>query len=380
MNRRSALKKLREVQALRALRALRPRKVRTPPGAPPGTLVPDPMAPKPILTAMAYGENGLTEVTLASPRDALPLLESHPVVWINVDGLGDADVLRQLGEVFHLHPLALEDVLNTMQRPKVDPYPEHLFIVSREIAYADHLTNEQLSLFLGKNYVISFQETRGDCFAPVRGRLRDPSSRIRKLGPDYLAYALLDATVDSYFPVLEKIGDCLDELEPALLVCPKPGDVRRLHAMKRDLFHLRRAAWPLREALNVLVRDDSQFIRPETRTFLRDCVDHAIQILDLVETDRELCSDLMDVYLWSVSHRMNSVMKVLTIISTIFIPLTFIAGVYGMNFHTNHPLNMPELEWKYGYLVFWIVCVAVGAGLLVLFWRLGWLSDDSRER
>lgn len=350
-------------------------KRRTLPGAAPGTLLPDPQAPKPVLRAIAYGPDHVTERTLESPAECRELLQQHPVVWLNVDGLGDVSVIKQLGEIFGLHALALEDVVNTHQRPKVEPYDQHLFIVAREMTWNDHLEHEQLSIFLGKRFVLSFQEREGDCFAAVRERVRDKDSRIRKSGPDYLAYALLDATVDSYFPIVERVGEQLEALEPSLLACPRQNDVTRLHEIKRDLFTLRRAAWPLREALNVLVRDESPYVTPETRMFLRDCVDHAIQILDFVETDREMCSDLMDVYLWSVSHKLNSVMKVLTIISTIFIPLTFIAGVYGMNFHTDKPLNMPELEWEYGYIVFWIVCAAIAAGLMGLFWSLGWLTE-----
>lgn len=348
---------------------------RSQPGAAPGTLMPDPEAPKPVLRAMAYGPDHLVERTLSTPSECRELLLQHPVVWVNVDGLGDIAVIKELGEIFGLHPLAMEDVVNTHQRPKVDPYDQHLFIVAREMSFTDHLEHEQFSLFLGKNFVLSFQERGGDCFGAVRERIRIKDGRFRKLGPDYLAYALLDATVDSYFPIVECIGEQLENLEPSLLACPRQNDVTKLHGIKRDLFTLRRAAWPLREALNVLVRDESPYIAHETRMFLRDCVDHSIQILDFVETDRELCADLMDVYLWSVSHKLNQVMKVLTIISTIFIPLTFLAGVYGMNFHTDRPLNMPELGWNYGYIIFWVVCSVIAVGLLVMFWALGWLTE-----
>lgn len=348
---------------------------RNTPGAAPGTLMPDPQAPKPVLRAIAYGPDHIIERTLSSPGECRELMQQHPVVWLNVDGLGDVAVIKELGEIFGLHPLALEDVINTYQRPKVDPYDEHLFIVAREMSWSDHLEHEQFSMFLGKNFVLSFQEHSGDCFDPIRERLRSKDSRFRRLGPDYLAYTLLDATVDSYFPIVECIGDHLEELEPSLLACPRQSDVTRLQRIKRDLFTIRRAAWPLREALNILVRDESPYITADTRMFLRDCVDHTIQILDFVETDRELCADLMDVYLWSVSHKLNQVMKVLTIISTIFIPLTFLAGVYGMNFHTDQPLNMPELGWSHGYVLFWIVCIVIAAGLLAMFWGLGWLTE-----
>ena len=370
--------KRRAIQRLLLRRARMKR--RPPPGSAPGTLMPDPAAPRPAMRAIAYGSGATVERLIESPEEAAALRAQHRVVWLNVDAVGDVEVIRHIGKVFNLHPLALEDVVHTHQRPKLEPYPEHLFIVAREMSCIDHLEHEQMSIFLGKGYVLSFQERAGDCFNAVRERLRDPASRFHTNGADYLAYALLDATVDSYFPVVERLGERLEELEPSLLSCPKQDDVARLHEIKRDLFTLRRAAWPLRETLNVLVRDESPFVSPDTRMFLRDCVDHTIQILDLVETDRELCSDLMDVYLWSVSHKLNSVMKVLTIISTIFIPLTFLAGVYGMNFHTDKPLNMPELSWAWGYPLFWSACGLVALGLLGLFWRLGWLSESGDRR
>lgn len=336
--------------------------------------MPDPGAPRPVITAFCYGPSGCVERRLDSSVEIPPLLTQNTIVWINVDGLGDTAVIRAIGDIFKVHPLALEDVVNTHQRPKVEPYTEHLFIVAREFILAERIETDQISMFVGKDYVVSFQERTGDCFNPVRERLRDEKSRIRSLGADYLAYALLDAAVDSYFPIVEQLGERLEELEPTILACPRELDVAKLHEIKRDLFTIRRAAWPLREAINSLIRDESGHFSGETRTFLRDCADHAIQIIDLVETDRELCSDLMDVYLWSVSHRLNEVMKVLTIISTIFIPLTFLAGVYGMNFHTDKPLNMPELSWGYGYIAFWIVSGLIAAGLLVMFWVLGWLT------
>lgn len=349
-------------------------KRRTQPGAPPGTLVADPSAPKPVMTVIAYGAGGCTERTIHSLEQARALLAEHSVTWINVEGLGDAAAIRQFEQAFALHALALEDVINTHQRPKCEPYENGLFFVAREFALRERLTTDQLSIFLGKNFVVTFQEHPGDCLDPVRARIREPSSRFRAHGADYLVYAVLDAVVDSYFPLIEQLGERLEHAEDRILKEPCQKDLNTLHDVKHDLMTVRRAAWPLREALNNLIRDSHPLITPETRTYLRDCADHTVQIIDLVETDRELCSDLRDIYLSTVSNRLNQVMKLLTIISTIFIPLTFLAGVYGMNFHTDAgPLSMPELLWKHGYLAFWVVCLLIAIALLTLFWRLGWL-------
>ncbi len=358
---------------------LRRFKRRTLPGAAPGVVMVDPVAPKPVLRAIAYGPGGMEERALASVEEAEPLLARFPVVWINVDGLGDAAVINQFGEKFGLHPLALEDVVNTHQRPKVEPYDSHLFFVARELMLRARLEADQVSIFLGKNYVLSFQEHAGDCFDPVRARVREAAGRFRTRGPDYLAYALLDAVVDSYFPIVEQLGETLEAIEERILREPCQRDVSRLHEVKRDLLQIRRAAWPLREAISSTIRDCHPLIAEETRTFLRDCADHTIQIIDLVETDREMCADLRDIYLSAVSNRLNQVMKVLTIISTIFIPLTFLAGVYGMNFHTDAgPASMPELLWKYGYVTFWVVSVVIAAGLLGLFAGLGWMGKSEK--
>lgn len=344
------------------------------PGAPPGTITVDPAAPKPLIRVIAYG-NGASIDDRTESLEVIPgLLGQHPVVWVNVDGLGDAAVIKRLGEIFGLHPLALEDVVHTHQRPKVEQYGEHLFIVLREARLNERLETEQFSMFLGKNFVVSFGEREGDAFDPVRDRIRQKAGRICSRGADFLAYSLMDAMVDSCFPILEAYSDRLEEIEDSMVLHPGREDLARLHDTKRDLLTLRRALWPTREAFSQLARDDNDLISPDTRVWIRDCYDHAVQLLDLAETDREVCSDLMDLYLSSVSNRLNSVMKVLTIISTIFIPLTFLAGVYGMNFHTDVG-NMPELLWKHGYLVFWIICFVSTASLLGLFWKLGWLSE-----
>ena len=344
------------------------------PGTAPGTITVDPAAPKPLIRMMAYGADELVEQKIESLDAIVPELGRHSVVWVNVDGLGDAAVIKRLGEIFGLHPLALEDVVHTHQRPKVEQYGEHLFVVLREARLNDRLETEQFSLFLGKNFVLSFGEREGDAFDPIRERLRLKTGRGRGRGADFLAYALLDATVDSYFPILESYSDRLEDVEDCLVQSADRANLGRLHEIKRDLLILRRALWPTREAIVQLSREEYSLITADTRVWLRDCYDHTVQLIDLAETDREVCADLMDLYLSSVSNRLNSVMKVLTIISTIFIPLTFLAGVYGMNFHTDRG-NMPELLWKHGYTMFWIVCSVITLGLLALFWKLGWLSE-----
>jgi magnesium transporter len=245
----------------------------------------------------------------------------------------------------------------------------------------ERLWTEQFSLFLGKGFVLTFQEGRpGDCFDPVREQIRKGVGRLREAGPDHLAYALLDAVIDAYFPVLEAYGESLEDLEEDLLWDPRRQSVIQIHAIKRDLLTLRRAIWPLRDVIGLLLREEPAFILPETHPYLRDCYDHIVQIIDLVETYRELTSSMMDVYLSSVSNRMNEIMKVLTVISTIFIPLSFIAGVYGMNFNPQaSPLNMPELNWAWGYPLCLGLMGCVAGALVVYFWRRGWLSGDAHS-
>ena len=353
--------------------------LRKPAGAPPGTLmVADPAALAPRLHVMAYDADRFVDRPLAKPDEMREVLEGQwSAVWLNVDGLGDAPTVARIGELFGLHPLALEDVLNVRQRAKVDQFPGHLFMVMREVSRRENtLETEQFSLFLGRNFVVTFQEHPGDALDPVRDRIRRASGRIRERGPDYLAYSIIDAVIDSYFPILETYGELLDDMEDDVIFNPTPDCVRRIHDVKRDLLTLRRAAWPLRDAVNALARDVNPFVIDDTKIYLRDCYDHTINIIDLLENHRELGSSMMEEYLSSISQRMNEIMKVLTIISTIFIPLNFIVGVYGMNFDTGvSAWNMPELHWRYGYLGVWAVLLAVAAGLLVYFRRKGWIGQ-----
>ncbi len=342
-------------------------------------LVAQPGAAAPEFALMAYGPDAFEERPLAHVNDLAEFVGKWPVVWLNVDGLGNAEVVRVLGERFGLHRLALEDVLNPPQRPKAESYPGHVFAIARMLTCDGGLKSEQLSLFVGPGFVVTFQEQPGgDVFGPVRDRIRQAKGKFRKAGSDYLAYALLDAVIDAYFPVLEDYAERVEELEARILTRPDKGLMGDLHTLRRDLVALRRSVWPLRDALATLVRDDDTTVfQAETRLFLRDCQDHAVQVIDLIESYRELTAALAEVHLESVNNRMNEVMKVLTIISTIFMPLSFIASVYGMNFDPDTSgWNMPELRWFLGYPFALALMATVAGTLLWLFRRKGWLGGD----
>lgn len=349
-------------------------------GTAPGTLVSRAEAHAPHMTLMSYDGHNLADRREASLEGIDAALRQWPMSWIDVSGVADAGLIGALGERFGIHPLALEDVINVHQRPKVEEYDANLFVISRMPSYTDqHLQLEQLSLFMGEGFVITFQERPGDCFEPVRERIRrSPGNRGRLLRPDYLSYALLDAVADSYFPVLETFSDRLDQIEDAAIAPSNEKLVGEMHAVKRQLQAMRRAVWPQRELFRAMTRD-VQSISGDTRLFLRDSEDHAVQILDVVETYRERATSALDLYVTSINHRMNEVMKVLTIIATVFMPLTVITGIYGMNFDpAASPYNMPELGWRYGYPFALGVLTAVGVGLLILFRRRGWLGGRSR--
>ena len=360
-------------------RKQRPRRkirLRARPGTAPGTLVVDPQSEPSRVHLLAYGREEVLERDLPQLGELPGLVGKYPVVWVNVDGLGDLAILQELARIFSLHPLAMEDVVNLHQRAKVETFPNHVFLVTHMAELADTLDMEQVSLFVGSNFVISFQERAGwDCLESVRERIRKSVTRLRDAGPGYLAYALIDAVVDHYFPVLEQYGERLEMLEDRILLQPERDTIAQVHSVKRDLLNLRRAIWPQREALNVLVRDEIPPFDGETRLYLRDVYDHSVRIIDLTETYREICSDLMDLYLSSVSNRMNEVMKVLTVISTLFIPLTFIAGLYGMNFQPeSSPWNMPELTWYFGYPLCILAMVVISGLQLWFFYRRGWIG------
>jgi len=347
-----------------------------PPGTAPATLMPREGSKTSRITLIQYDQESILEADFDSLEELLTKFDPKKVNWIDIDGLNDITLMRKLGERFNIHPLALEDVLNTTQRPKVEHFTDHFFIVSEMIYFgdADELSIEQLSMFLGDGYLITLQEECGhDVFETVRARLRSGRGFARKMKADYLAYALLDATVDHIFPVLEVVGDSIEDVEEELLDKPTRASLRKLYESKRVLLQLRRAAWPQREIFNTLMRDETGLIGRETQIFLRDCYDHTTQIIDMIESYRDLTAGLMDLYLSSLGFRTNEIMRVLTIVSVIFIPLTFLAGVYGMNFDTEMKWNMPELHWPFGYAYFWFICMAIVGGMLVFFKRKKWL-------
>ena len=342
-------------------------------GLPPGTLVHvgEKKIEKTRIRVIDYDEAGLEERELATVDDCFPYKDTHSVTWINIDGLHEVDIIQKLGDRFELHPLNLEDIVNTGHRPKMEDFEDYLFLIVKMITYDDEdslVKAEQVSLVLGPNYVISFQENVGDIFEPIRERLRKGKGRIRKKGPDYLLYALIDAIVDNYFVVLEMIAQEIESLEDTIMISPTTDLLQTIHNLKRELIFLRKSVWPLREAISSLEKSESGLVQEKTSVYLRDVYDHTIQVVDTVETFRDMVSGMLDVYLSSVSNRMNEVMKVLTIIATIFIPLTFLAGIYGMNFK-----YMPELEWEWGYPLLWSIMLFVGLALVLYFRRKKWL-------
>ncbi len=352
------------------------------PGTTPGTLRIEEDAPPPIIVLIDYDEHQATRQTLQTPEECIPYLDTQSISWIDVQGLGDEDILNRLGQVFELHPLMLEDVVNVPQRPKVEDYEDQLLIISHMVTpnyEGGAFINEQVSFILGQHYLLTVQEEpQRDCFSPVRQRVKTSKGIIRKQGADYLAYALLDAIIDGFFPVLETYGEQIEDLENEVVLNPTRQTLEKIHKIRRELLGLRRAIWPQRDAINSLIRDGSDLISQEVRVYLRDCYDHTIQVIDMVETYRELASSLMDVYLSSVGNKMNEIMKILTVISTIFIPLTFIAGVYGMNFNPDASAwNMPELNWPLGYPLCWAIMLAIASSLIYYFWRKGWFNNLS---
>jgi magnesium transporter len=356
----------------------RPRiKRRTAPGAMPGTVRVAFDSHPSAIQLIAYRPTHCLERSIKRIDELDQYVGQYPICWINVDGLGDEGLIRALGERFALHPLALEDVVNVHQLAKVEPYDKYLFVVLRTLEQSPELHPEQISLFVGENFLLSFQERPGDCFDPIRDRVRKNSGRIRSSGTDYLMYSLIDTIVDSYFPLVDAAADRLDRLDEDI-AGRRMGEVMSdIHHARNELLLLRRYVRPHRDAVNELIRDQHPLVGQEARLFLRDVYDHTMQLIDLLEIYREMCSDLRDFYLSVNSNRLNEVMKLLTIIATIFIPLSFITGLYGMNFDTRWPLNMPELRWRFGYPFALSVMGSVAVGLLYFFWRRGWLGADS---
>ncbi|MBD2168780.1 magnesium/cobalt transporter CorA [Calothrix membranacea FACHB-236] len=351
------------------------------PGNVPGTLVIDDNAYYPEIILIDYNSDNYTKQEIASPEECIPFLDAQSVSWVDVRGLGNIDILQRVGQVFDLHPLVLEDVVNMAERPKTEDYEDQLLIIARMVVpkvNAFGFYSEQVSLVLGKTYLLTVQEEpEHDCFDAVRSRIEKSKGIIRKSGADYLTYALLDAIIDGFFPVLEGYSEQIEDLEEEVITKPTQKTLQKIYKIKRELLQLRRAIWPQRDVISSLMRDSGENISDEVRIYLRDCYDHAVQVIDMVETYRELTSGLMDVYLSAVSNKMNEIMKILTVVSSIFIPLTFVAGIYGMNFNTEKsPYNMPELNWYWGYPLCLAVMAAIGGGLLFFFWRRGWLEKS----
>jgi magnesium transporter len=342
-------------------------------GLPPGTavFVGERKAAVSKITLLDYDPARFEEKAVERVEDCFPFKEAPTVSWINVDGLHDVESVRRLADHFDVHPLTLEDIVNTQQRPKMEEYGSYVYVVLKMLLYDEgsrRVEAEQVSIVLGRNFVISFQEKEGDLFEPIRERIRGGKGRIRKMGPDYLAYALIDALVDHYFAILERTGERIDELEERAISDPRPETLREIQGLKREMIELRRSVWPLREVISALNRSDSALVAEATKVFLRDLYDHTIQVIDTVESFRDMLSGMHDTFLTSISNRMNEVMKVLTIIATIFIPLTFIAGIYGMNFE-----HMPELGWRWAYFAVLGIMAALALAMLAFFKKKKWL-------
>jgi len=347
----------------------REKKIGLPPGTP--VFIGEKKAEEVKITILDYDETQFQEKEVKDIQECFPFKETSTVTWINIDGIHDVEIIEKIGKNFDLHPLILEDIVNTHQRPKLEEYGNYSYIVLKMLSYngeTNETQAEQVSMILGENYVISFQEREGDIFESIRERIRNGKGRIRKMGPDYLAYSLLDTVIDHYFIILEKDGEKIEVLEDKVVTDPRPETLQEIHKLKRDMIFLRRSVWPLRELINGMERGESPLIHKSTRIYLRDVYDHTIQVIDTVETYRDMLSGMHDTYLSSISNRMNEVMKVLTIIATIFIPLTFIAGIYGMNFEF-----MPELKWHWAYFTVWGVILIIVVFMVIFFRRKKWL-------
>jgi magnesium transporter len=359
------------------IRAPKRRRRRKPPvGSTPGALAPPEGEPPPKLHAMWFDEQRQGERPLAGPADISALLaDASLTTWIDIEGLGNLDTLREIGRLIELHPLALADVVNVPQRAKVELYGDRLLFIGHMVFLnaSGGIEFEQVSIVLGPHWVVSFQEKPGDVFDPVRARIRSPQMRVRRMKADFLAYALVDAIIDGYFPVIEKVGDELEALEDEVMDRPVHATLERLHRIRRLLLQLHRIQWRQRDAIASLWRDEALPICEAVRVFLRDAHDHAFVVLDQIETYRDFAASLMDVYLSAASNRLNEVMKTLTLVSTVFIPLTFIVGVYGMNFE-----HMPELGSRWGYPAVWAVMLVIAGGILLWFRRKRWLGRSRR--
>ncbi|GCL44987.1 magnesium/cobalt transporter CorA [Microcystis aeruginosa] len=343
------------------------------PGSEPGTLIIEPDAKPSRIILIDYDEDNAIRKVDITPNACAPYIGTNTVSWMDIQGLGSETVLKQVGEIFNLHPLLLEDVVNVPQRPKLEDYNNQLLVISQMVRLKEDesgFDTEQVSFVLGKRYLLSFQEEElQDCFEIVRDRIRTSQGRVRKSGADYLTYLLLDTIIDGYFPVVEHYEDRIEALEDMIISNPDRETMQEIYDVRRELLALRRLIWPMRNVLHLLMRDHHGIVSDEVQIYFRDSYDHVIQILEIIEAYRELAASLMDVYMSTMGNKLNEIMKFLTVISTIFIPLTFIVGVYGMNFE-----NMPELKGEWSYFLVWLVMLAVAGGLIFYFWRKGWFK------
>jgi len=343
-------------------------------GLPPGTLIHigEKKVEKTKITLIDYDEMHFQEREIEAVDESLRLKDQPTVTWVNIDGIHQVEILEKLGRYFGLHPLVVEDILNMGERPKIEDFGDYILIILKIPYYYDKISNEieteQISLILGRNFVISFQERERGIFHPIREQIRNGKGRIRNLGADYLAYALVDSIVDAYFIVLEQLEESMESLEEKVLTNPIPETLQTIHNLKREMILLRKSVWPFREIISRLEKEESPLIQESTKIFLGDVYDHTIEVIETVETFRDMLSSMLDIYLTSVSNKMNEVMKVLTIIATIFIPLTFITGIYGMNFR-----HMPELGLRWGYPMVCIVMIGIGVLMLIYFRKKKWL-------
>jgi magnesium transporter len=352
-------------------RMLKKRSTKT--GLPPGALVHigEKKAEKVRINILDYDENQFEEKEAKNIEECFPFKDKPTITWINIDGLHQVDIIEKIGKKFDLHPLLLEDILNTEQRPKIEDFETYIYIVLKMLLYdekTNEINSEQVSIIFGQNFVISFQEKEVDVFNPLREIIRTGKGRIRKMKADYLAYSLIDAIVDGYFLILEKLGENIEDVEEIMMANPSPETLKAIHKLKRRMISLRKSVWPLREVVSALERSESSLIHDQTRIYLKDVYDHTIQVIDTVETHRDMLSGMLDVYLSSISNKLNEIMKVLTMIATIFIPLTFIVGVYGMNFEF-----MPGLKWYWGYPAIWGVMLMIVISMLLFFRKKKWI-------
>ncbi|QDU79806.1 Magnesium transport protein CorA [Polystyrenella longa] len=343
-------------------------------GARPGTLVIPKEAEKPKIRRISYSPEEVIDEEITDVAHLSEAFKEGQISWVDIHGFGDRQTIQQIGDLFELHPLLLEDVVNVPQRPKTEAYGDQILILVRmvQVYESGEIDMEQVSVILGKNWVLTFQEKSGDILDPVRKRIRNKTSRIRNSQSDFLAYAIVDTIIDAYYPALELLGNQLEEFEDEVIMDPTPELLRKLHRMKNRLVNLRRSIWPQREAINRLVRGDYPSISENVRIYLRDTYDHCVQTSEVAEMYREMVTGLMNTYLSSIANRTNEVMKVLTIMASIFIPLTFLAGIYGMNFD-----HMPELHMEWAYPMVWILMLLTAGGMLYYFWRKGWISLDA---